>query len=213
MDGFACHRRRRVRYKKSEISASQIVQSAIRVLARQGYANTSLLDIAKEAGMSKGAVHYHFPTKEALLQVVLKTALDAVQARTIDAWTQGDNPFVSLRKSLDMLWGIRAARTDEALVVADLLALSLYDERLRPQLADYYRQAAEQIKEYLEPNLIDLGIESRVPMTMLPRLVLGLLDGLVMQAFVDPDALSPEEVVTAIETLAMSLLKAPEGTK
>ena len=105
------------------------------------------------------------------------------------------------------------APTDEALVVADLLALSLYDERLRPQLADYYTEAAQQIKAYLEPNLIDLGIESRVPMSILPRLVLGLLDGLVMQSFVDPDSLSPEDVVTAIETLAMSLLKAPESTK
>ncbi|MFW6031642.1 MAG: TetR family transcriptional regulator, partial [Myxococcota bacterium] len=46
-----------MRYKKSEISSAQIVQAAIRVLARQGYARTSLMDIAREAGMSKGAVH------------------------------------------------------------------------------------------------------------------------------------------------------------
>ncbi len=195
-----------MRYKKSEISAGQIVQAAIRVLARQGYANSSLLDIAKEAGMSKGAVHYHFPTKEALLQVVLKTALDAVQTRTIEAWTQGDSPFGSLRKSLETLWEVRAARTPEALVVADLLALSLSDERLRPQLADYYRLAAEQIREYLTPRFEELGLDSKVPLTILPRLVIGLLDGLVMQAFVDPDALTPSDVVGAIEALAMSLL-------
>ena len=200
-----------MRYKKSEISASQIVQAAIRVLARQGYANTSLLDIAKEAGMSKGAVHYHFPTKEALLQVVLSTALEAVQQRTIDAWTGGDNPFVSLRRSLETLWQVRAERSNEALVVADLLALSLNDERLRPQLASYYEEAANQIVAYLEPNLMDLGIQSKVPMSILPRLVLGLLDGLVMQAFVDPDALSPDEVVEAIETLARNLLMPRQG--
>ena len=31
--------------------------------------------------MSKGAVHYHFPTKESLIEVVLTTATDAVQPR------------------------------------------------------------------------------------------------------------------------------------
>ena len=42
-------------------------------------------------------------------------------------------------------------------------------------------------------------------MEILPRMVIGLLDGLVMQAFVEPDALKPDDVVKAIETLAMGL--------
>ena len=198
-----------MRYKKSEISAGQIVQAAIRVLARQGYARTSLMDIAREAGMSKGAVHYHFPTKEALIQVVLKTACDAVQARTIEAWGDSTQPFVSLRKSLETLWEVRANRTDEALVVADLLAQALYDDKLRPQLADFYEHAAAQIRDYLLPKLHAAGLASKLDERVLPRIVIGLLDGLVMQAFVDPEALSPEDVVTAIETMALSLLQVP----
>ena len=38
-----------------------------------------------------------------------------------------------------------------------------------------------------------------------------MLDGLVMQAFVDPDALSPDEVVSAIQTIAVSIFT--EGTE
>ena len=38
-------------YPKSERSAAQIVAAATRVLAAKGYARTSLLDIAREAGM------------------------------------------------------------------------------------------------------------------------------------------------------------------
>ena len=48
-----------------------------------------------------------------------------IQARTMQAWSPSDNPFEALRKSLEELWAARAERTDEALVVADLLALSL----------------------------------------------------------------------------------------
>ena len=198
-------------YAKSAISSQQIIDAAIRVMARQGYARTSLLDIAKEASMSKGALHYHYPTKEALTHAVLETACNVVQARTVEAWSPSDNPFEALRKSLEELWATRAQRTDEALVVADLLALSLYDESLRPKLAEFYALGAQQIREYLEERLVSLGLEPRIPLDLLPRIVIGMLDGLVMQAFVDPDALSPDEVVSAIQTIAVSIFT--EGTE
>jgi len=202
-------RRRHVRgwmaYAKSAISSQQIIDAAIRVLARQGYARTSLLEIAKEAGMSKGALHYHYPTKEALIHAVLEAACNAVQARTVEAWSPSDNPFEALRKSLEELWATRVQRTDEALVVADLLALSLYEESLRATLAEFYELGARQIREYLEEHLVSLGFEPLISLDLLPRVVIGMLDGLVMQAFVDPDALSPDDVVDAIQTIAVSI--------
>lgn len=198
-------------YAKSAVSSQQIIDAAIRVLARQGYAKTSLLDIANEAGMSKGALHYHYPTKEALIHTVLETACNAVQTRTMQAWSPSDNPFAALRKSLEELWATRAERSDEALVVADLLALSLSDESLRPKLAEFYELGAEQIRAYLEQNLISLGLEPRISLEILPRIVIGLLDGLVMQAFVDPDALSPDEVVDAVQTIAISIFTGGAG--
>lgn len=194
-----------MRYAKSAISNKQIIDAAIRVLARQGYAKTSLLDIAKEAGMSKGALHYHYPTKEALIHTVLETACNVVQERTMSAWSPSDNPFKALRGTLVELWTTRATRSDEALVVADLLAQSLYSETLRPQLAEYYELAATQIRTYLEDKLISLGLTPRIPLEVLPRIVIALLDGLVMQVFVDPEALSPDEVVDAIQTIALSI--------
>ncbi|MGB8224716.1 MAG: TetR/AcrR family transcriptional regulator [Polyangiales bacterium] len=198
-------------YAKSAVSSQQIVDAAIRVLARQGYAKTSLLEIAKEAGMSKGALHYHYPTKEALIHAVLETACNVVQARTVQAWSPPDNPFQALRKALTELWAARAERTDEALVVADLLALSLYDEALRPKLAEFYELGAQQIRDYLEENLMSMGLQPRIPLDLLPRIVIGLLDGLVMQAFVDPDAFSPDEVVDAIQTIAISIFAGGSG--
>ena len=44
---------------------------------------------------------------------------------------------------------MRAELSDEAKVVADLLAQSLHDHSLRPPLADYYRFAGAQVEEHL----------------------------------------------------------------
>ena len=176
-----------MRYKKSAISAAQIVAAATRAIARKGYARTSLNDIAREAGMSKGAVHYHFPTKEVLVAKVLETACDAVAERTKDAWQRGGNdPLEALRASVRELWAVRTTRSDEVAVVADLLAQALHDESLRPQLAGYYRFASAQTTEHLVTAMAGFGMRPRVSPELVPRLLLGLLDGLVMQVFVDP---------------------------
>ena len=200
-----------MRYKKSEISMGHIVAAATRVLARKGYAHTSLMDIANEAGMSKGAVHYHFPTKEALMTVVLKSACDAVANRTRDAWSPGDNPFTVLRSSWEVLWRVRAELSDEASVVADLLAQSLHDEKLREPLAEYYRFAAAQVEAYLTENLGKAGIKPKLPPAMIPRVLHALLDGFLMQYIVDAEAINEEEVFSALETLAASLFEFPKG--
>lgn len=197
-----------MRYKKSAISASQIVAAATRVIARKGYARTSLNDIAREAGMSKGAVHYHFPTKEALVSKVLETACDAVAERTKDAWQRGgDDPFEALRASVRELWAVRTTRSDEVAVVADLLAQALHDESLRPQLAGYYRFASAQTTQHLVTVLASFGLRPKVSAELIPRLLLGLLDGLVMQVFVEPDVIDADELVRSVELIAGALFE------
>jgi AcrR family transcriptional regulator len=199
-----------MRYKKSEISVAHIVESTTRVLARQGYAHTSLMDIAREAGMSKGAVHYHFPTKEALMTVVLKNACNAVANRTREAWAESDRPFETLRSSLIELWRVRAELSNEAAVVADLLAQSLHDEKLREPLAEYYRFASAQVREYLEDYLTKVGLAPKLPLEMISRTLHAFLDGFLLQHIVDPGAIREDEVIGALETMATSLFELRE---
>src|ERR1700745_4205980 len=49
----------------------RILQAAFTVLSRQGYENTSIKEIAEEAGVAQGLVHYHFKSKQLLVLAVL----------------------------------------------------------------------------------------------------------------------------------------------
>lgn len=61
----------------------QIIECAIETIATLGYAQASLLQIAKQTGISKGVITYYFTSKEELLeQVVTEIYTDAVQAVT-----------------------------------------------------------------------------------------------------------------------------------
>lgn len=56
---------------KGEDRKQRILEVAERLLARNGWRNTSLAQIAREAGVSPAGLLHHFESKEALLEAVL----------------------------------------------------------------------------------------------------------------------------------------------
>ena len=66
---------------KGEDRRQRILGVAERLLARNGWRNTSLAQIAKEAGVTPAGLLHHFESKEQLLNAVLD-ARDADDAST-----------------------------------------------------------------------------------------------------------------------------------
>jgi AcrR family transcriptional regulator len=64
--------RRRTQSERSAATTSQLVEAARTLFARDGYAATSLEAVARESGVSKGAVYHHFPGKHQLFEAVFK---------------------------------------------------------------------------------------------------------------------------------------------
>jgi AcrR family transcriptional regulator len=62
--------------ERSEATVRAIVAAARKLFAAHGFEGTSMDDIAARAGVAKGALYHHFPSKEALFTRVL----DGVQA-------------------------------------------------------------------------------------------------------------------------------------
>ena len=50
---------------------NQLIKAAYKVVGQKGYYNFTIRDIAREAGMSTGLVHYYFKNKEHLLLSLL----------------------------------------------------------------------------------------------------------------------------------------------
>lgn len=83
------------RSKRPDDRPAQILEAACRAVVRLGAQNTRVEDIAREAGVSTGAVHYHFDVKKDVLLAALRWAsermfarLDAVVAQDTDALTK-----------------------------------------------------------------------------------------------------------------------------
>jgi AcrR family transcriptional regulator len=89
------------RKASKEIRRQQLIEATIDVMARKGYSGTTMLDVAKAAGLSSGIVNFHFETKEKLLVETLKYLADEYRANWHKALTTGgDDPAESLRALL-----------------------------------------------------------------------------------------------------------------
>jgi AcrR family transcriptional regulator len=84
-----------------EIRRQQLIEATIDVMARKGYSGTTMLDVAKAAGLSSGIVNFHFETKEKLLVETLKYLADEYRANWHRALAAGgDDPSGQLRSLL-----------------------------------------------------------------------------------------------------------------
>jgi len=56
----------------------QLVACAIDAIVEGGFQRTSVAEVARRAGVSKGVVTYHFPAKDELIRAVVADVLDAM---------------------------------------------------------------------------------------------------------------------------------------
>ena len=64
--------------ERSERSRRQILDAALKLFSHRGYGATSVIDIAEEAGVSKGNVYHHFPDKETIFRTLLDRYFQAM---------------------------------------------------------------------------------------------------------------------------------------
>lgn len=66
------------RNSSSELTRTALLHSAAQVIARSGVARLTLEAVAKEAGVSKGGLLYHFASKNALIQAMIAELADGM---------------------------------------------------------------------------------------------------------------------------------------
>lgn len=78
--------------ERSEATRGRLLAAAWRLFGARGYAATSIDDIARRAGVTKGAFYHHFDDKQAIFRAVFEEAEQKLMetataaARGPDAW-------------------------------------------------------------------------------------------------------------------------------
>lgn len=76
----------------------KLVQAASRLIQRQGYARTTLAEIAEAGGVPLGSVYYYFKTKDEVLVAIIDRRVEGLRHLLADA-----TEFVGPRERLETL--------------------------------------------------------------------------------------------------------------
>ena len=71
--------------KERSTASPEPLDAAATLFRRQGFAATTVRQIAKAAGMLPGSLHYRYPSKEALLLALMERAIERSMAAVREA--------------------------------------------------------------------------------------------------------------------------------
>jgi len=95
----------RRRKEDAEKTRARILASALALFAKKGYERTTFTDIAARLKMTKGAVYWHFASKEALLVELVRLALEKFRRQLDELMPLGELTFPSVAEMM-----VRTAR-------------------------------------------------------------------------------------------------------
>jgi AcrR family transcriptional regulator len=197
-------RSRRLEY--SESTRHALVDSAVHLFTKRGYAATSLDEVAKRARVTKGALYHHFSGKQALFEAAFDAVESAVMSRLTEIVVVGPgDPWERAMNGIRHYIEICLDPSYQRIVVHEAPVVMGWER---------WREAEDHFSFGLVragiQALIDSGMIDDLPVEVSARLLFGALTaGAAVIARADDPKQAGAEVSTTIVAM-LERLRRPE---
>ena len=186
-----------------EARRDQIVNAAWACFARKGYHQTTMQDIATEAGLSAGAIYRYYPSKEAVLKAINERSQEMGRALVEWARSQAEGPLGVLQVIGQAMYSIF---NDPMFETATRVNIEVWPEIIRNEaLREAGRQEMTFWRTVVSQLLREAQQRGELKAELDPEAVFVLLmcawEGLRHYRLIDPDNFTPERQVQAITAL------------
>jgi AcrR family transcriptional regulator len=160
------------------------------VFARRGFQGASVDEVAEEAGVSKGAVYWHFDSKEDLFlalhqERVERGVREMIEVLESSPGEEDVSPEMS-RRFLELLQG----EGEMFVLDQELWSLALRDPKLRAKYARREAELRAALTKAIDVRSKHLGDpEFTVPTEEIATAFIALGDGLALAKLIDPAAI------------------------
>ncbi len=190
---------------------AQIAAAMVRVVAREGYERASVHEIAREAGLAPGLVHYHFRRKLDVLLAMQEQVVEAHLAR-IAKWLERDErPAARVRAFIDCHLA-RGAEEDPA-ALACWIALSaeaLRDPEVRAGFDHAVRTLVGALEDAVREDLRARELDTRRARAVATA-VFAAIQGYYTLHGASPGLIPLGSAAPSFHALASSLLEWKDG--
>lgn len=170
---------------RAEETRSRILDAARLCFSRGGYQATSVADICKEAGVTKGALYYHFETKQALFLELLNTWLDQFDIQFLVKRGEGSTVaerLVETAGATSIIFNQSAAYLP---MMLEFWLHSVRDPEIWKLVIEPYRRYLRLFSQLMEEGRADGSIQVEDPRVAAHALT-ALAVGMILQGLMDP---------------------------
>lgn len=167
----------------------RLIAAATVLVAEQGVGNTSVAAIGEKAGMSRGAVNFHFGSKDDLLTAVAEEVTADFEAR---AYQRVMPDGLGTEEGLRFLTGTHKEDIEENVDRFRIFAMLFFEAlgpspHLHEHFARLHRRMRARMVETIEPLVASGAVRSDIDLDAFVLFVIGAFRGLAFQFLLDPD--------------------------
>lgn len=195
----ALPRTRRTQEERSAATRARLLDATVACLDELGYARTTTIEIARRAGLSRGAQLHHFPSKQELVTSAVQHLFQRRHDEFLDAFARLPAGADRYAAAIDILWTMMRGPTAAAWLELAVAA------RTDPELRAPFAGLAADLHETIETTFRRLfpAPESPGPFfDLAPRFAFAVLEGLVLHRIQAGDGPEVTEIVDGLKALA-----------
>lgn len=181
----------------SETTRQRIVEAAFATLSRLGYDRTAIKDIAAEAGIAPGLIHYYFRSKEDLVVAAIEFACLKSVPLT------GDNPEQVAWRAFEEAQTLWKERREVHRLIFDMAGLAMHNDTVSTAVRHFFEQERHQTEELVRAVLAQREA-SAADAPAIAAAITGGIFGILMQSLLDPDL----DVDAALKAFAQIVMTA-----
>jgi AcrR family transcriptional regulator len=186
---------------KSRRTRTALLDAAIDCLVERGYAATTVVEVAKKAGVSRGAQQHHFPTKADLLTAAVGHLIEQRIADYRKAFANLDPGTATLEASIELLWSTYSGPC--FIAWAELWVAARTDPELRQVVLTMDAKMREQSHAIYAEMYPDAEPEDFRFQELGHDFAFAYLDGVAFNAsLAGANRRSPEEMVFMLKFIA-----------
>ncbi len=183
------------------------MDAAISCFAEKGYYETSMDDIVRAAGLSKGSLYWHFPGKRELFRSLIETWMAEALRGLPERLAQCTTAEQKLSALMDAPRDTLAARPELARAQLEYMAQSVRD----PEIREWFRQTYATHRMFIAQIIaegISAGEFRPVPIDAVARMTMAYADGMWLHREVNELGDDIGVLLDEVKATLMALLKA-----
>ena len=185
---------------------SQLVKAAYKVVSKKGFYNFTIRDIAREAKLSTGLVHYYFKNKQDLLVNLLKEVNDNLKRYLNSGLSGSTDPVEKLEIFIRQAFNLVNVEKDYFSIIFDFWTQINRSERMRRANIKLFQSYRDECSSILQEG-IEKGVYVEMDVSYTTTIIISVIQGLIIQYVIDNNAFNYEEytgkAIRHIKTLVL----------